>query len=956
MLRITQSISAAAAERYFREELQVADYYADGQTVGGYWGGKGAESLGLCGPVHAEGFTHLLRNEHPVTGDRLTARNDEDRRPGYDFTFSVPKSVSVYLAETRDAGLRSIVHQSVKETMSELEAEMKTRVRKSGADEDRTTGNMVWAAFEHDTTRPVDGVPDPHLHLHVYAMNTTFDPVENRWKAGQFGEIKRDGPYWQAVFETRLAEKSKAAGFGITRTEKGWELAGVRPETIARFSKRTAEIDDLAKTEVQSLNRKARAFMKERPGLTFRDALAEAKATLGAKTRESKRKGMSPDLLRQYWRLQMEPSELTALRVAKQSPSQGLMTQDDAIKAAIAHTFERRSVASEREFLAAAMMRGVGNVRRSDLETAVRQSKHVIRKEQAGRMMMTTRAVLAEENAIIEVVRRGMGVIAPPKESWVIQRDYLNAEQRAAVEHILTSSDRFTAVRGAAGTGKTTMMVETCEAIEARTGKQVFPLAPSSEAVEVLRRDGIESHSQALQRADTVQQLLANKTMQRQVEGQVMWIDEAGLMSSKDFRRLAEFAQKNRCRVILSGDGSQHRAVERGDLLRMLEKETAIKTAQLVDIRRQKALDYRKAVQALSESKPTEGFDLLETMGAIREVEDSNQRCEQLAASFLAKSEAGQTALVVAPTHAEGRAVTEKVRSLLREKGLIGPADELVSRLHNLGWTEPQRQDAVNYHPGQVVEFHQNAKGFGRGQKWEVREVRPDEVLVSLVGEKECIPLPVSEAEKFAVYDRQVLGLAVGDSVRITQNVMSADGKHRLKNNSLHRIESIEDGSLTLALLVGKDGKAVTLDISKGAHLTHGVAVTSYASQGKTVDHVLISQSTASFSVASREQFYVSASRGRLGVEVYTDSKALLREAVQASDARQNAHELLRGEMPGVQLHKSAKQSRDNRSCYLAVPVMKMNLIHPLHTRPHQALTKKQAQETTQEQETGIHI
>jgi len=50
---------------------------------------------------------------------------------------------------------------------------------------------MVWAEFVHRTTRPVDGVPDPQLHCHAVTFNATFDPVEVRWKAAQFGDLVR---------------------------------------------------------------------------------------------------------------------------------------------------------------------------------------------------------------------------------------------------------------------------------------------------------------------------------------------------------------------------------------------------------------------------------------------------------------------------------------------------------------------------------------------------------------------------------------------------------------------------------------------------------------------------------------------------------------------------------------------------------------------------------------------
>ena len=131
--------------------------------------------------------------------------------------------------------------------MREIESEIKTRVRKNGADENRTTGNMVWAEFVHFTARPVNGIPDPHLHAHCYAFNTTWDDVEKKWKAGQFRDLKADAPYFEAAFHARFARQLAELGYRIERTAKGWELAGVPQRVLDEFSKRTEQVEQKAK-------------------------------------------------------------------------------------------------------------------------------------------------------------------------------------------------------------------------------------------------------------------------------------------------------------------------------------------------------------------------------------------------------------------------------------------------------------------------------------------------------------------------------------------------------------------------------------------------------------------------------------------------------------------------------------------------------------------------------------
>src|SRR5579872_1741451 len=152
--------------------------------------------------------------------------------------------------------------------MAEIELNAQTRVRKKGEDSDRTTGNMVWAEHVHRTTRPIEGSPDPQLHIHATVFNATFDAAENRWKAIQLGDVVRDKVYYQAAFHARLASKLKDLGYGIEKDGKSFRIAGITKETADKFSRRTAIIEAEA----------------ERLGINDE----KTKAQLGRRTREKK--------------------------------------------------------------------------------------------------------------------------------------------------------------------------------------------------------------------------------------------------------------------------------------------------------------------------------------------------------------------------------------------------------------------------------------------------------------------------------------------------------------------------------------------------------------------------------------------------------------------------------------------------------------------------------------------
>ncbi|MGA2254540.1 MAG: MobF family relaxase [Thermoguttaceae bacterium] len=842
MLRINQNNSAAGAMSYYT----TADYYTEGQELVGQWRGEAAKRLGLAGTVQKETWDALCNNRHPATGDTLTLRHKQHRRVGYDFTFDVPKSVSVLYSLTKDERILDAFRESVNETMRDMESEMQTRVRKDGENGKRTTGNMLWGEYVHFTSRPVGGVPDPHLHAHCFVHNVTWDKKETAWKAGEFADLKRDAPYFEAKFHSRMARRLAGLGIAVERTKTGWEIADVPKSAVRKFSRRTALIEEEAK----------------RKGIVD----AAAKSELGAKTREHKKKDLTFDELRAEWSARLSASERVAIaevgnRVGGNAIGEDAKAPLVAVRHATEHWFERKSVVPERTLLTEAMKHAVGKAGPEAVEAAYERQELVVG-DRDGQRMATTRDVLKEEMRMLAFARNGRGTEAKLSgKPHAFTRDWLNEGQRRAVRHVLESRDKVVLIRGAAGVGKTAMMQEAVEAIQ-NGGKRVFTFAPSADASRgVLRSEGFGN-------ADTVARLLIDERLHDKLKGQVIWMDEAGLLGTKTMASVFDLAERIDARVILSGDRYQHGSVERGAALRLLEVEAGLVPAEIKDIQRQKGA-YKQAVQALSDGRTEDGFRQLDAMGWVREVADDD-RCRVLARDYVATVAAGKSALVVSPTHREGERITADIRAELKKLGRVNGEERPVLQLHNANLTEAQRADELNYLPGDVLEFHQNAKGFHKGQR-------------VAVGSTE---LPLDQAARFQAFNASELRLAPGDMVRITKNGLTADGEHRLNNGARYMVTGFNpSGDIVL-----DNGWAVSKDFG---HLAYGYVATSHASQGKTVDRVLIGQSAESFPASSREQFYVSISRAREKATVYTNDRHALLAAVSRSDDRLAATEFV---------------------------------------------------------------
>ncbi|WP_284529883.1 MobF family relaxase [Shigella dysenteriae] len=244
-MSIAQVRSAGSAGNYYTDK---DNYYVLG-SMGERWAGQGAEQLGLQGSVDKDVFTRLLEGRLPDGADLSRMQDGSNRhRPGYDLTFSAPKSVSMMaMLGGTNVLLKHITRPWILlSVITRVEALASTRVMTDGQSETVLTGNLVMALFNHDTSRD----QEPQLHTHAVVTNVTQHNGE--WKTLSSDKVGKTGFIenvyanqiaFGRLYREKLKEQVEALGYETEVVGKHgmWEMPGVPVEAFSGRSQTIRE-------------------------------------------------------------------------------------------------------------------------------------------------------------------------------------------------------------------------------------------------------------------------------------------------------------------------------------------------------------------------------------------------------------------------------------------------------------------------------------------------------------------------------------------------------------------------------------------------------------------------------------------------------------------------------------------------------------------------------------------
>ena len=866
MVSIT-NVSSGQAETYYQRD----NYYS---SVTGDWQGKGAEALGLQGEVRKEDFQRLLLGQDKIGNQLVSVGGEEHKhRAGVDLTFSAPKSVSIVSEVLGDSRVKDAHNEAVSKTLNYVEQHF-SQIRQT---ENKITGridtnNLVIAKFNHNLSRELD----PHLHTHAVILNMS-QRQDGLWRALSNEKLYENKMLIGQIYRNELAKNLKEIGYEIRSDNRGFfEISGVDSRLLDHFSQRSEQIDNKVK-ELKENN-----LYSNVDGSKVREF-----AALDSRVAKS---DVDINTVREVWHQRIneqgfskesiEQSIKAAAEQAKQTEQQKTNQYDIIRQSARIHT-EKESTFGKADILITSCKLSVGDYRISDLEKAFNSLKEDKEIKSLSENTFTTKEMQKIERDIVLKVKKGYDTTESILQKEQIQdriRDFeakqnitLTEGQKNAVEHILSSKDRYIGVQGDAGTGKTTMLSTVKEQAESQ-GYTIRGLSFTGKAAsEIQTQAGIKSQ--------TIDSFLASKDSLN-LSGKQLWVvDEASMLGSQKMHEIMKTAEKVDAKIAFIGDIKQLQPVDAGKMFSKLQETNTLNTVRMSEIQRQKDTNYKDIVKNISERKIDEAFNKLESQNRITEISNRAERLEAIKSDFINRDY--KNSIIVTARNADKNDLNQSIRAELQAQNKISSNEYTFTVRESKNLSAEEKHFAQSYEKGDRV-IASKAGLIGRAGA-EAKVVSVDYQNHNITVQTKDAKLHQidlkTQGQHLQVYTEKDKSFSQNERIVFLKN----DKSLNVKNGQVGEIESISKNGSVAVRMENGDIKNINIKTQYN-YIDRGYAVTDYKSQGQTAKDVIYHADTTKG--VNYNQAYVAVTRGKEDLQVYTDSKANLQEQMKLEQAK----------------------------------------------------------------------
>lgn len=916
MINVTALKSSQGSAHYLTQD----NYYLDKENVSAKFFGAGAKALSLLETqISNENLEALLSGKLP-NGEELGTNGKH--KPGWDVTFSAPKSLSIQALIAGDKRIELAHDKAVEVALSHYESHLTTRQRQNGHIEKHLTHSLVSAIFRHQTSRELD----PQLHSHAVVLNIT-QKDDGSWRSVSSESLYKMQRELDEIYKYELESRVNELGYQTSKTDNGFEIKGIPQKTIDTFSKRSLQVEqELAKYNLSRV-----------------ESTAEQRNIAALTTRRLKPKELNITHLQHIWMKELKTHNLQTIPVQDKPLKErhinlkqdvihsiNVLTEKDFVITESAiyrhfntthkHPISKETLANTLTELKEQKVVHQREVKQFDRHTKLKISSPGITTQKAidlEKNMLDSAQKMTEQkspswiekisNNLLKLVQKSghfkNGAISSIKSATkqvdihialaANKGHHWTQEQRTATIGILSNSSKITQLQGLAGTAKTSSVLSSIRHIAKKSGYNVVAIAPSHSASRQLQKD-IQADL-SLTTSGYIAQMKNGQFQSQFKGGRVLIIhDEAGLASTKQMSELLALASKENHRVLNSGDRYQKASIGAGSAFGQLI-DNQIPTFELNHIFRQKEEALKQAVGYSLPHKNNiqRAVQMLNKNGSIQQFAIYEERIQFLADKYASLSHSErQKTLLIDPTRKGVDELNLAVREKLIQKEELSSKGVQIQILKSREISQTDiKHGAVQsvYRIGDIItinsnSFKQQDIDLIKGSQWRVTGYHHtnNAIAVESANQPKSAQKTLSSDMLFkthaSVSEIESRQISTGDSIRFT----STDIQKGVLTNETATVTALDPSNSSMTLQKA-DGSEVHLNSNEFHHLDYNYAKTTFSAQGLTAKRVLYHAQSTSINLMNQRDFYVGLSRATHEIQILTDSKPELKNLIEKS-------------------------------------------------------------------------